>query len=402
MNRFTCSLLAFFLLASPAWAGKKITVGQLEELLRSMQHDKKSDVDVATALKQIELSEELTRARMNGLVPLVPGPYSTEQVYVLEARSADLTPPPSDLPATPAPDPAAQKALLARASDYVSRTYRQLPPLAATRTTLRFQDNVDAVGQSSGVVGSVTEVDTSSPGSIKPVGFVHYINSTESQIAFEHGVETLPQEASKIRWGANKMIALQAPDPNLGTVFQEAQQSGSIEWLRWELVNGNAAAVFAFTVPRKQSRLNVKVCCFPKIDQQGIAHFYTSSTAAAFGGDTASGAGGVAGDWQTTTDWHDFHATTPYHGEFFIDPDTGVVVRMITEAELRTTDPVHQVDTRIDYGPVRAGARTFMVPVKTFVNTLVVPGGDSGAAMYTTRCTLFTSEFSGYAPVSPR
>jgi hypothetical protein len=396
MNRFSWSILGLLLLVSPAWADKKITVGQLEDLLRSMQRDKKPDAEVANALKQVELSEELTRARMNDLIPLVPGPFSTEQIYVLEARSADLIPPPSDLPATPAPDAIAQKAILSRAADYVTRVYDQLPSLAATRTTLRFQDNFNAVGQSSGIVGSATEVDTAAPGFTVHGSYLRYVNSTESAVTFVHGDERLVPDASRIRWGANRMIALQAADPSLGTVLKEAQASGSIQWLRWELINGKPVAVFSFSVLRKASRMDVKVCCFPKIDQQGIAEFYTSTTAAAFGGDPNAGVGGVSGDWQTTTDWHDFHATTPYHGELFIDPDSGVVVRLITQAEFKPSDLVHQVDTRIDYGAVRAGARTLLVPVKTFVNTLVVPGGDSGAATYTTRCTLFTSQFTGY------
>ena len=281
MYRFTCTLLALFLLASSAWADKKITVGQLEDLLHTMQRDKKSDVEVATALKQLELSEELTRERMNSIVPLAPGPYSTEQIYVLEAQSADLIPPPSDLPATPAPDAAALKAILARAADYVAHSYDQLPQLAANRTTLRFQDNVETVGQSSGVVGSVTEVDTSSPGFAPRAYFVHYINSADSSVAFNRGAEKLPPPNPKIRWGANRMIALETPDPSLGAVFQEAAQSASIQWLRWELIHGKPAAVFSFSVSAKHSRLDVKVCCFPKIDQQGTATFYTATSAAA-------------------------------------------------------------------------------------------------------------------------
>ncbi|MGA9426978.1 MAG: hypothetical protein WBV33_18015, partial [Terracidiphilus sp.] len=319
-----------------------------------------------------------------------------EQIYVLEAQSADLIPPPSDLPATPAPDAAALKAILARAAGYVAHSYDQLPQLAANRTTLRFQDNVETVGQSSGVVGSVTEVDTSSPGFAPRAYFVHYINSADSSVAFNRGAEKLPPPNPKIRWGANRMIALETPDPSLGAVFQEAAQSASIQWLRWELIHGKPAAVFSFSVSAKHSRLDVKVCCFPKIDQQGTATFYTATSAAALGGDTTTGGGGVVGDWQTTTDWHDFHATTPYHGELFIDPDSGVVVRMITMAEFKPSDVVHQVDTRVDYGPVTAGARTLILPVKTIVNTLVVPGGDSGAAFYTTRRTFFISEFNGY------
>ena len=394
MYRLTCVLLAFFLLASPVWADKKLTVGQLEDLLRTMQRDKKSDTEVATVLKEIELTEELTRERMNGVVPLAPGPFSTEQIYVLEARSADLIPPPSDLPATAPPDPAGQKAILLRAADYVAHTYNQLPQLAANRTSLRFQNNMDAVDASSGIVGSAKEIDTSSLFT-HPGVYIRYINSTESAVAFDRGEEKLAPETTKIRWGANKMIALQTPDPSLGAVFQEAQASGTIQWLRWELIGGKPTAVFSFSVPRKRSRLEVKVCCFPHIDQQGMAHFYNAATAPIFGGDGTSG-GGVSGDWQTTTDWHDFHATTPYHGEFFVDPETGVVVRMITMAELKPSDLVHQVDTRIDYAPTNIGGRILILPVKAFVNTVVVPGGDSGAALYATRCTLFISQFQSY------
>jgi hypothetical protein len=400
MKRLPVFVLSFvfvleFIFVPSAWADRKITVAQLEELLRSMQKEKKADVDFATALKQVELSEQLTRITMNRVVQLAPGPQTTEQIYVLEARSATLPPPPSDLPSTPAPDSAATQAILAKASNYVARVYSALPSLAANRTTLRFQDNVEAVGPSSGITGSATEVVTSA-GFSNAASFVHYINSSASRMVLEHGAEKPSAEIDKTKWGANKMIAIQSRDPSLAQVFEAAQQSASLQFLRWELINGKPAAVFSFAVPQKASNLDLKVCCFPKIDQQGIAHFYNSSTAAAFGG-TGNG-GGVSGDWQTTTDWHDFHSIVPYHGEFFIDPESGVVLRMITQAELKPSDVVHQVDTRIDYGPIKSADRIFIVPVKSFVNTVVVPYGESGARIYTTRCTLFTSEYSGYQP----
>jgi hypothetical protein len=92
MKRLLWALL-FVATATPTWAAKKTTVAQLQEMLQTMQHDRKSDPDVATALKQIELSEQLTRSAMNTLMHFVPGPRSTEQIYVLEARSANLIPP---------------------------------------------------------------------------------------------------------------------------------------------------------------------------------------------------------------------------------------------------------------------------------------------------------------------
>ena len=87
----------------------------------------------------------------------------------------------------------------------------------------------------------------------------------------------------------------------------------------------------------------------------------------------------------------------PTAGSPFIDPDTGIVVRMIVEAEMKPTDFVHQQDIRIDYGPRMIGGKAFVLPVKSYINTEVVPKGDSGAGRYTTRRTLFTSEFNGYA-----
>ncbi|MGB7546155.1 MAG: hypothetical protein WBM14_00265 [Terracidiphilus sp.] len=387
--------LILLLAALPAWAAREITVGQLEDLLRSLHQDKKSDAEVATALKQVQLTEELTVTTMNSLIRFVPGPLSTEQIYVLEARSADLIPPAADLPATPTPDAAAQHAILARAANYVTKTFDQLPALTATRTTLRFQDNVEAVAASSGISGSARDVVTS-PGFSNPAAFIHYINSSAAEVLSDHGAEKLPAEKEKIPWGANKMIALEESDPSLGVVFREAQAAGTIQWLRWELVNGKQTAVYSFTVPKKKSRLAVNVCCFPKVSQAGIATFYTATTAATLGGG-ASG-GGVSGNFQTNTDWHNYKAAVPYHGEFFIDPNTGIIVRMITEAELNPAEVVHQVDTRIDYGPVKVGDTMVVAPVKTIINTEVVPNGDSGAGRYSTRRTLFTSEYKDYRP----
>jgi hypothetical protein len=394
MKRLIC-ILALLAIAVPSWGSRKITVAQLEELLRSLQQDKKSDPDVATALKQIELSEELTRTAMNKLIGLVMGPLTTEQIYVFEARSATLTPPPSDLPDKPAPDPAAQNAIVAKVEGYLANTYEKLPSLKATKTTLRFQDDFDALAASSGLSGSAKDVTTSSQFS-KPASFIHYINSTQRIVAIEHGAEKKPAEKDETHWGANKMIAMQEPDPSLVQVFKEAQASGNIQWLRWELINGRPAAVFSFAVPKQQSKLNVNVCCFPNIKQAGIATFYTATSAAALGGGGSGPGGGVSGNFQTNTEWHDFKTVAPYHGEFFVDPDNGIVLRMITQAELKPGEVVHQLDTRTDYGAARAGPNTLIVPTKTVINSVVVPNGESGAGGYSTRCTLLTSEFKNY------
>jgi hypothetical protein len=401
MKRLAGVVLVLLMAVAPAWCAKKITVGQLEDMLRSLEQEKKTDAEVATALKQVELTEELTRATLNTLLRNVPGPLSAEQVYVLETSSADLTPPATDLPATPAPDGAAQQAILSKAGDYVSQVYAKLPALTATRTMLRFQDNFEAVSSSSGMQNGAKDAVTSS-GLSKEISYVHFINSTQAVVAMEQGAEKPPAGKDKTPWGANKMIAIGDPSPNLSAIFAEAQASGSVKWLRWELINGRQAAVYSFAVPGNGSRLAVNVCCFPNVKQEGVAMFYSATTAGALGGGGqgigGGGGGGVAGNFQTSTDWHAYKSTAPYHGEFFIDPDTGIVVRMITEAELKPTEVVHRLDTRIDYSPVAVDGKPLVLPVKSYINSEVVPNGDSGAGGYSTRKTLFNVAYKDYQP----
>ena len=387
-------VFVIFIAATQLWAAKAISVGQLEDMLRSMQQQKKSDAEIADALKQVQLSEELTVSTMNGLIQYVPGRLATEQIYVLAARSADLAPPAADLPSTPAPDAAVQKAILDKAAGYVANVYGKLPALTATKTTLRFQDNMEVVVPSSGIKGSATEVVTT-PGFSNGASYMRYIKSTVATVLSKHGAER-PLVDKDNSWGANRMIAIHNPDPDLSEVFGQAQAAETLHWLRWELVNGKQVGVFSFSVPKDRTRMDLQVCCFPYLVQMGVARFYTATTAAAFGG--SGPGGGVSGNMQTTTNWRDFKSVVPYHGKFFIDPDTGAVVRMITEAELKPTDPVLQLDTRIDYGPQRAGGATLLVPARVVINSVVVPNGVSGAGVYSKRCTLFTSEYKDYRP----
>ena len=286
-----------------------------------------------------------------------------------------------------------QKAMLDKTADYVSKTYAQLPALTVTKTTLRFQDNVEAAAPSSGMHSSASE-STVGSGFVSPFQFIHYINSTDAQVASEHGAEMMPAEKDKTPWGANKMIALEEPDPSLGTVFEEAQAAGEITWLRWELLNGKQTAVYSFEVPKKKAHMAVKVCCFPDVQQAGVATFQSAAVGALNG----SGGGGAKGNFQTNTTWHDFKTNVPYRGELFIDPDTGIVVRMITMADLKPSDVVHYDITRVDYAPVSVQGKQMVLPVKAVVTTEVVPNGDSGSAgRYSTRTTFFTSEYKNYA-----
>jgi hypothetical protein len=392
MKRSLC-FFALILMAIPAWPAKQITVAELTSMMKSMQQDKKSDADMANALKQVVLSEQMSRATMNQLAEYVPGPATTEQVYVLEVRSAMLAPPAADVPSTPAPDAAAQKAILDKTADYASKMYAQLPAITAAKTTQRFQDNVEAVAPSSGMGGSAKDVSVGSS-FVNPYQFVRFLNSTDATYTSEHGLEKLAVD--KTPWGANSMIAIMEPDPSVATLFQEAQTNGTITWLRWQTIAGKNVAVFSFQVPKKKSHMALNVCCFPSLNQTGDARF-SGQNGAGLPGGSPGAAGGAKGNFQTNTDWHAYKQNSVgYHGEFYVDPDSGIVVRMIAIAELKPNEVVHAQATRIDYGPETIGGKPMILPVRTIVTTEVVPSGDSQAGKYSVRNTYLSTEYKNY------
>jgi len=374
LNRFGW-ILVLLAAGTPSWAAaRKITVEQLGDMLHKMQEFKKADADVATELKQIELTEELKHATMDRLSSAVPGPLSTEQMYVLEAKCATLAPPPADLPATPAPDAAAQKALLDKALGYAADKFAQLPGLTATKTTRRFQDNTQAPANNNGMGGG--SVASQSPDSL----FVHYIGSNAAPVELQNGVEKLPKKKDSTQWGSNGQIVSQGQGPALNAILQEARTAGTINWLRWETINGRQAGVFKFGVDKKKSHYAITYCCFPDLDHTGGASLF--------------------GQTQVYTHWVPFSGNEPYHGQIFVDTATGVILRLVIETDLKSSDPVKQEETRIDYGAVMIDDKPLIVPVRTFLITEVAPSGDSaiGTGKYASRHTLFTTEYTDYKP----
>lgn len=393
MKRIAWIVVALLLAASPSWAEKKISVQQLRDMLDELTQQKKTDEQVAYELKQVELTEQLTVPTMNRLARYAQGTRTVEQIYILEAKSALLVPPAEESPEQPALDAARQAEVLSRADAYVRSVYGTLPRLQASRMTLRFQDNMQAIAAASGLQGGAQDATISNNIAGDPVNqYVRYIHSVEEKVNFQSGVAKMIPEEKHPQWGQNGMIALEDSEPALGEVMEDAHISGMLAFVRWEKVNSKPAAVFSFAVEKKRTHLSIAICCFPTINQTGTVRFYSSTMTSVSG---LNGAG-VKGDMQSRTEWHDYKATVPYHGLIFINPDTGIVVRLITQAEFSSSDYVRQQDERIDYAPVQVGHRTLVLPVRTIVQSEVQPQGDSGVGGHATRRTYFTSEFKNY------
>jgi hypothetical protein len=371
------SLLLLTACALPVWAAKKTSVQELKDTLISLNQNKKTDEEIATRLKDTEMSEELTRATLKDFAQYLPGPLSIEQMEVLEGRIALLPPPPSDLPNTPAPDVAAQKAILAKTVDYVTKTYMQYPHFTFYKSTARFQDGVESIRTNSGVTSNIPNSGNSWE---LPNMYMRFLGTHLTQGESDKGVEKAAVEKAKIPWGQNGQVSEGGLGPVLSIILGEAADGGKLNWLRWETINGIQTAVFSFVVDKKKSHYTVNYCCFPVTGDTG-----------------RMGYEGTGANFQTATDWKDFKATVGYHGEFFIDPKTGTIVRLITQAGLKPTDFVHQEDMRIDYAPVIVGGTPYILPIASFTNTEVVPNGDNYAARYSIRHTLFAVTYQNYA-----
>jgi hypothetical protein len=359
-------ILVLLMAASPAWAAKKVTVQQLKELLVSMQQNNKSDEDTANHLKEIELNEELTDSAASDLKSYLPGPLTSEHIEILKRQSAFLAPPATDLPAIPAPDAAAQKTILDKAFNFASKTYAQNPHLSVTKTTLRFEDQVITTNN----IGLQNTNLLLSP--------VQLVNTQVDTVETDKGVEKAAVSREKTKWGENGRISEGEPGTNLGAIFLEASSSGKIDWLRWQMIDGWQTAVFSFAVEKKKSHFDVSYCCFQK-----------STT-------VTSGMGVLVGFIQSISTWEPFKKVVGYHGEFFINPNTGLVVRVITRAEMKPTDFVLREDRRIDYSSVVFDGKAYLLPRASITAMVAVPNGDSNTTTRTIRHTLFLASYQNY------
>lgn len=363
------SWLILLVAATSSQAATKLTVEQLKETLVSLRQEGKSDAEVTSRLKEMELTEELTFPAKNKLLQYLPGDSSTEQLSILQGRSAFLTPQ-ADPAAPPAPDAAAQKAILDKATAYAGGPLSQLPALSAVRTTSRYQDDV---------VNS-----SSSPGLTLngPNTFAKLSDAKAETVDIENGVEK-PEDKTKESWGQNGQISGPGPFPALKQIFREASEGGKLKWERWETADGKRLAVFSFVVDKKKSHYDVSYCCFPKTETQtGIASAGTFAP--------------LPGQIQSLTTWKPFKRTVGYHGEISIEPESGAILSLLVWAELKPTDYVHQEAVRVDYRPLVVNGKEYILPLDSFVLNEVVPAGDSQTTAYSVRHGLFNVTYTNY------
>jgi tetratricopeptide (TPR) repeat protein len=383
-------LLTIALSATLALAATtEATVQQLDTLLADMHMQSKTDDQVANALREMKLIEQLLPSVMNSFVRYQPGPQTIVQIRVLALSSALLPPPPADLPDTPAPDQATQAAIIARATEYAGKQFDLVPKLTSDKLTLRYQNGEEFVRTYNGAGSQMAHTDLGlDPASL----YLRFLGQTSASIVSQGDVELPPKTRKQDPGGPSGQISPVGVGPVLSSVLREAGP-GNMTWLRWQTIESKRVAVFSFTVNRKQSDYQVNYCCFPKTENVGNHIGMTPN------GVTTGGKPPTSENLGTSTSFEPFKSTVGYHGELFVDPETGTVVRLIVRAELKPGDFIQQEDTRIDYGTVEVGGKAYVVPTRNILLTTMVPSGNS-FEKFTMRRTLFDASYSNYQDAS--
>ena len=306
------AILLFFLTVTlPAFAAKRVTVNELEQILASAHG--KPDAELAQELSDLELTERLSSVRLAKLKAQMPGDNS-DQALVAMADSAEfLSLPAAEIPATAAPAPAAQRQIMGLVVNYVTKSTHQLPNFFATRDTRRFEDNPH-------FTAAYMPLRLATNSSKK----VFYRDGKEMVATGAGPAKTPgPDTQGLVSWGEF--------GPILGTVLLDAAQS-KLAWSHWEPGASGPEAVFSYTVPSQKSHYSVHFCCV--IETSGLGQ-------------------------------PPFDALAGYHGEMAINPENGAILRLTVEADFQANGPLGRAAIMVEYGDIDIGGKTFTCPVRS-------------------------------------
>ncbi len=333
-------LISVAMAALPAGAAKRTTVAQLEQAVTAATAAHKPASELVKLIAGMELSERLSEAtaeRLNAQWNAGPG---VALALALQAdRSAFLDLPVSELPATPAPDQAAQLKMLNAAGRYVEQTLARLPNFLATRETAHYDDRpqevtkgawpvragLHFVGRSSRETSVLGERTSLSSGNA-PGG--------EGEL---HGLTS---------WGEFGSV--------LGMILADSE-NGKVIWSHWEDTSAGRAAVFHYSVPKSASHFQVVSSIRRQADLEGFASRTPGSRASSIGvrpnGDPA----------QVSVE----HASRAYQGSLWLDPATGTILRIAIEANSQGSSAFQTAEMLVEYGAVEIGGSSFICPVRS-------------------------------------
>jgi VWFA-related protein len=304
-----------------AFAGQKVSADELERV--AAQSHALADADAAAKISDLELTERLSQARLAKALAELPGAKAQRALTGVADLAEFLPLPPGEIPAKAAPELAEQRRMMALTVTYVTNTVNQLPHLSGNRTVTHFESAPARAG----------EEQTTDFGSLRAVrlsrAVVQYSNGEER-------VEAVPVKASAKAGGPEQGLRTWGVfGPILTEVLLDAAQN-QLAWSHWENGQAGPIAVFRYRVAREKSHYQVRYCCvIPKLGTN-------------FGLET-----------------NEFQTMAGYHGEVAVNPQTGTIVRLVLEADLKPEDPTTRADLAVEYGPVELGGQTYVCPARS-------------------------------------
>ena len=334
----TLGLLAIMTL--PSWAAKRVSVAQLEQTLSAMAGAHRTDAETAIRIGTLELTERISDATLDRLTKqYARGAQTSVTLQLLADRSSFLELPPGELGPNPAPDAATQQKLLDMGRRFALETLPRLPNLIATRTTYSFDDGPRQVKKDWWPVKAG----------------LHLVDIAKTEVNVRNELEsiaagTLPgsrRPNGLTTWGAFGSALL---------MVQNDSTKGTTTWSHWEQFPAGPVAVFNYSVPQSASHYEIAVPA-EKITHIDVADRDLEGAFNPTAGYILSGTGnnGMA------------HARPGYHGSLWIDPASGTILRITFIAEIQGNSNLDRAATRVEYGPVEIGGKSFVGPIRSFV-----------------------------------
>jgi hypothetical protein len=246
----------------------------------------------------------------------------------LADASAFLQLPAADIPATPPPDLATQRQILDKAADNLVSAIQKLPDFFARQTTTRFHD-----------MKAPHLSRASAPAGVEHQAF-QLLDSFSDTVYYRNGQEVAEPSA-------NPATIMSTPRKGLVNwgVFGQLQRvvvtdifKGKLAWSHWEPRASGPVAVFRYSISKQESNYVVNYCCFRLLNQ---APRY-------------------------------FQSQPPFHGEIGIDPDTGMITRLVIITELSSSDPILQAEIAVEYEQMEIGGKMYVCPRKSITLTTAI------------------------------
>jgi VWFA-related protein len=295
-------------------AVSKVTVAQLEQTLAADQGS--PDAKLADKLSALEMTERLSAARLARLKAKLPGEKARQALTVLADSAEFLNLPAAEIPATAAPDVAAQRKILAQVVRYATKSVHELPNFFATRATTRFEDRPQ------GIYGYIP---------------IHFVGSSSKSVVYRDGQEMVQTVAGKSDLAEQGLVSWGEFGPILSTVLLDAAQS-KLAWSHWEQGAKGPMAVFGYSVPDAKSHYWVQY-----IPDNEDLHYGQTEPRKQVG----------------------------YHGEIAVNPETGEILRITTEADPPHSRTLTHAAIMVEYGAVVIGGKNYICPQRSVAITLM-------------------------------